>query len=258
MAQTVHLPVSFEFRTVEAQWAEVEGRVIGLGGDVSGNWEFLTQVRLKGRTKKVSLRQEHIPPRLLEQWIAKTNTLHEFDNFEDAAQQVFANFRPKLLVDFAREDRDERSLPADAWQLRDAFLRVSSDIQSALAFLNRWGCWTFWSCTRLDTLLAFQKTVRRALISSPEDWFEKESFSGLRLIERTGEYPYSRVSTVECEPAIRATVAIDLLRKAKFGICARRDCKQPFAITSHHRRKYCSQYCGHLESVRRSRNASLG
>jgi hypothetical protein len=53
--------------------------------------------------------------------------------------------------------------------------------------------------------------------------------------------------------AILATIEIDHLRGAKFGVCVRSDCPNFFEITSRHKRKYCSMYCAHLESVRRTR-----
>src|SRR5690348_10671032 len=104
MAHTVHLPISFEFRTVRVHWAETEGRVIGLGGDYSGEWELITEVSLDGRKRNVSLAREYVPPRLWQQWITKTHTLHEGDDFDQVAVRVFSNFRPKLLVDFLRDD----------------------------------------------------------------------------------------------------------------------------------------------------------
>jgi hypothetical protein len=177
------------------------------------------------------------------------------DHANKAVQELFRNFRPMLLVATMQKYAERRSLPADAWQLRDAFLRVAPNSRSALAFLNRWGRWTLDSHTQLAKLVNFQKTVRQALISSPDEWLIDEFVSGLDSLKRTDEYPYFRMETVECEPAIRATVTIDLLRKARFDTCARPDCGQPFAITSNHRRRYCTQYCGHLESVRRSRAA---
>ena len=47
-----------------------------------------------------------------------------------------------------------------------------------------------------------------------------------------------------------ATTHIDLLRRAKFQICQRPDCATPFTGRE---RQYCTQYCGHLESVRKNR-----
>jgi CGNR zinc finger len=53
--------------------------------------------------------------------------------------------------------------------------------------------------------------------------------------------------------AMLATIEIDHLRGAKFGVCARPDCRVFYEITSAHGRRYCGQYCAHIESVRRTR-----
>jgi hypothetical protein len=52
-----------------------------------------------------------------------------------------------------------------------------------------------------------------------------------------------------------ATVFVDITRNIRFKVCKRKDCDRQriFPIESEHERKYCCQYCGHLESVRRNR-----
>ena len=61
------------------------------------------------------------------------------------------------------------------------------------------------------------------------------------------------IETTDALSAIVTTIELDHLRGAKFGACARTDCPQFFEITSNHKRKYCSQYCAHFASVRRTR-----
>jgi hypothetical protein len=56
--------------------------------------------------------------------------------------------------------------------------------------------------------------------------------------------------------AILATIYVDHLHGTKFGFCKRDDCRNPYKIESKHIRKYCSQYCAHLESLRRMRARS--
>lgn len=76
---------------------------------------------------------------------------------------------------------------------------------------------------------------------------------GLPQIDWRGAKHLAVIETSDVVSAILSTIEIDHLRGAKFGVCARRDCPQFFEITSRHSRKYCSQYCAHLESVRRTR-----
>jgi hypothetical protein len=56
-------------------------------------------------------------------------------------------------------------------------------------------------------------------------------------------------------PAILATVQFKLAQGARFRTCARKDCRLPFEITSQHKRRFCTQYCAHLTSLRRRRKA---
>jgi hypothetical protein len=53
--------------------------------------------------------------------------------------------------------------------------------------------------------------------------------------------------------ALLLTLSVDELQGAKVRKCARADCGVSFSITGGHKRKYCTWYCGHIESVRRSR-----
>ncbi len=150
----------------------------------------------------------------------------------------------------------ENSRPADAWEMRADFLRITDDMASALTFLNRWGCWSYRKYAGLSELIRLKKAVREALISPPEKWFASQ-FAYISFWQRSPTYPFFALHTDVCESAIRMTVTVDLLHKVKHKICARRDCGAPFAISSKHKRKYCSQYCGHLESVRRNRKTKF-
>jgi hypothetical protein len=141
---------------------------------------------------------------------------------------------------------------ADAWEMRNDFLRINDTMESAIAFLNKWGCWNHEKSVGLPELIRLRDAVREGLISSPEKWFASQ-FGHSYIWQRSPAYPFFALHTDQCERAICMTVTIDLLHRVKFKICARRDCGLPFAVSSKHKRKYCTQYCGHLESVRRNR-----
>lgn len=49
------------------------------------------------------------------------------------------------------------------------------------------------------------------------------------------------------------TALADVALGIPFKTRQRRDCQKPFAITSEQSRKFCSQYCGHLVSLRKKR-----
>jgi hypothetical protein len=142
--------------------------------------------------------------------------------------------------------------------MREDFLRCKPDRKAIITFLNDWGRWRdFRMLADLAEFVSLQRTVREALTSSPEKWLASQYAFPTMKRSRSSEYPYFTMLTDACEVAIRMTTTIDLMRQLKFKTCARHDCGIPFAVTSNHRRAYCSQYCAHLESVRRNRKATL-
>jgi hypothetical protein len=101
------------------------------------------------------------------------------------------------------------------------------------------------------SIWSFHQQCRKALTSPADKWltdFQKYLLSTIRP-----RYPYFFLGTGKCQEAIIWTITIDLLKKVQFRLCARRDCRTPFAIENQHRREYCCQYCAHIESVRRQR-----
>ncbi len=72
-------------------------------------------------------------------------------------------------------------------------------------------------------------------------------------IEWRGQHPIAVIETITGRELLIATTHLDLLRGAKFKVCRRPDCAIPFSVETRHKRKYCSWYCGHIESVRKNR-----
>lgn len=54
-------------------------------------------------------------------------------------------------------------------------------------------------------------------------------------------------------PSMLATVQFKVLQGATFKTCSRKDCRLPFEVTSRHKRKFCTQYCAHITSLRSRR-----
>jgi len=65
--------------------------------------------------------------------------------------------------------------------------------------------------------------------------------------------PMPTVTTLSFWEAVLLSLHIDYVKGAVFRVCARPDCGIPYPVINRHKRKYCSQYCGHLESLRRKR-----
>jgi hypothetical protein len=149
----------------------------------------------------------------------------------------------------------------NAWTMRDEFFHLHrNDNDALLKFLNRWGWWRSWES--FDSSVAetaasiwdLQQIFRSAVSGTLGTWLNdsRNEFFPMIVRPQSGFPPYL-LSLRSCELAIRATITIDLLQRVEFRICARRDCRAPYAIESGHARKYCTQYCGHLVSVRKNR-----
>jgi hypothetical protein len=132
---------------------------------------------------------------------------------------------------------------------------------------------------RLRELIACQTFFAELAKHPPESWNERakrsvlnDSYAGRAILNAivmstrytiefrwtgspawNGAQHIALIETKDVLATIVATIQIDHLRGAKFGICARADCPRFFEITSRHIRKYCSYDCAHLETVRRSR-----
>lgn len=172
------------------------------------------------------------------------------------------HFRPAL-------DSKQPNLSANPWAMREEFFALrEGDNESLLGFLNRWGAWRGVDCIiptpdnpTLDESAAYiwgrHQAFRDAIARTRKEWLSAESSNILPfLIRPQSGYPPYLLSLRYCEIAIGATITIDLLNQVKFRLCARPDCGAPYKIESEHPRKYCTQYCGHLESVRKKRKES--
>jgi hypothetical protein len=63
------------------------------------------------------------------------------------------------------------------------------------------------------------------------------------------------VTTATLWEMLQTTISVDITRGFSFQTCQREDCTldKYFSVETGHKRKYCSQYCGHLESMRKNR-----
>jgi hypothetical protein len=179
-----------------------------------------------------------------------------------------------------------RSVQFEAWQVRDEFLSLKTD-QEFLDFLNRVGRfvsvkvggWVVTGQWGADDFKRWQQMFRECLRRSPATWdhvvekvFRPKMIRFVRRIlfvsrrftlllrwkdAQQREWRSSQhIAVLEARDlvtAILATIYVDHLHGTKFGFCHRHDCRMPYKIESKHNRKYCSQYCAHLESLRRMR-----
>ncbi|MDR3718873.1 MAG: hypothetical protein P4K98_08730 [Bryobacteraceae bacterium] len=255
----IEIPFSFEFRTTEVCWNQSHARITG--------WARRTDATIDGNALVAVIAPDGVQyavrysrHRLPEGWRHEGLWLEAYT--DEDVERVFAGFEPLLLVQSGRNyvtraEFKEHSKPADCWQLREEFLRLTPNSDEAVAFLRRWGRWNLAEYVELPELIRLQEAVREALMGGPEKWFQS-AYSFPPTWDRSPEYPFFTFLTDQCEVAIRLSVTIDLLKGVKFKPCARPDCGRPFAVGSHKDRKFCCRECGHLEAVRRSRKNPVG
>jgi hypothetical protein len=176
---------------------------------------------------------------------------------DDDVQTVLSGYEPLLLVPSGKQHADDAELkvnsqPADAWQLREDFLRREIATANIVDFLNEWGRWNSSDFIEVQEISRLQQAIREAMTTASGKWFSTE-YSLPANWQRKTEYPYFSLLTDKAEGALCMTVTADLLNESRFKICARPDCGQPFKVESKHERKFCSRSCAHIEAVRRSR-----
>jgi hypothetical protein len=259
VAHILQIPIEFGFRIARVEWSAASARVTGWWKRDDGTIDtdgLTAEISHHGSTDVARFGLGDLPE---QEWELCVETIGDED--DELVTDICSKWQPLLFLPsvadkeyrwtksaFMRLDR------ADAWEMRDDFLHMASDHENAIAFLNKWGHWRG-GRTDLERMLQLQRQVHEALTSPPAKWFTSSVPPYLDLWKRDPEYPFFALRTCHCETAICMTVTADLLRRAKFKICARKDCRAPFEVRSRHKKKYCRQYCGHLESVRKNRKS---
>lgn len=161
----------------------------------------------------------------------------------------------------------------DPWQLRHDFLHLKPSSEALLNFLNYYGQWSGITRPRLERTVGYgsrvlrpdndilvpglifeskvrkeQTAIRDALKGNPADWLAKGSLN----FGSQSKFPHYVHTDSTCLDAIRTSITIDFLRRVPFRIRKRPDCGEPFAA-DRKGKQYCSQYCAHLVSIRRTR-----
>jgi hypothetical protein len=162
----------------------------------------------------------------------------------------------------------------DAWDCRKEFFKLPrNDAARLVTFLNKVGVWSEHSgfdpsqtvmSTGVDDVWDFREKLRLALFHPKgiaPHLPEPKTLLDL-ITQKYWEFPFrfdlskaavGVVTMVNFRDVLWATVFADIAAGLRFQTCQRKDCHLPYAIVSGHRRKFCSQYCGHLVSQRRKR-----
>jgi hypothetical protein len=261
MAHQIQIPLSFEFRATKIRWEEARANVIGWRnqqGETNDPVQLIAGIaRTSGKKKTIGLPLSRLPEKEKKQCLSTLGKRHS----DEAVKEICSGLELRYFVHdretYINSELRKHSHDADPWRLRHDFLSLKGDSEAALEFLNKWGRWVrFRNYVDTAEISALQGAVRQALTSPAEIWFRSSYASPPKANSRSSQFPYFVMLTDACQAAIRMTTTMDLLRQLKFKTCARPDCDKPFPVMSRHERNYCTQYCAHLESVRRARKST--
>src|SRR4029077_877667 len=153
------------------------------------------EISHRGSTEIAKFQLEDLPAEEWEQCVA---TIGEED--DESVRAICSGWHRQLLVpsqhsaDYWPGSEFMKFCPADAWHVRDDFLRMAPDYDSVVAFLNRWGHWAG-GATDLRKILNLQSQVREALSSPPDRWFASPVPSYPNAWKRDPKYPFFAVRT---------------------------------------------------------------
>jgi hypothetical protein len=160
----------------------------------------------------------------------------------------------------------------DPWIMREAFFTLDQSSEALARFLGQWGDWVlpaFMTDLNIDLLeqnydeapvyvvpdvvWKQREEYKEALAAPPHVWMSRGNC--LPAPHSQLKPPYFAMSDRTCSSAIETTITLDHLRGIPYRFCERTDCGDIFTVESRHERKFCSQACAHLVSVRRAREA---
>jgi hypothetical protein len=223
---------------------------------------------------------------VLEAWPSKWELKHpRTPTAGEDGQTGPMRFFESLHVEVWRDESSGRWVglppPSDAWKVRENFLGLKTE-QDFLAFLNQYGTFSSSSLVErrwdVEDLRCWQQLFRDYMLRSPATWDKKVgrfapemvdfvghilrlsdspsiSFSWREKLERSSRSGpnLAIIKADNIVGAILATIYVDHLHGTKYKFCARPDCRRPFEVSSKHKRKFCEQYCAHLQSQRQMR-----
>ncbi len=160
----------------------------------------------------------------------------------------------------------------DPWQVREDFLRLDTDSDEVLKFLNNTGRFYGGSDVlhpvSIESVKEWRTLIRRLMLQSDfRKWenllegFAEKKIEGVLLAshfllrfdwgKRPPEVMLNERTTLS---AILATIHLDHARSAKFKLCNRSSCRAPFEPQSKHEKFYCTRECARAEDQRKLRD----
>lgn len=255
MAHNLSIPVEINCETLPSTWE------IGIARARKLHTEFLgrsleviviSPQRFRGLTRSIALKD--LPPELIGLLRANGNRLSK----GACAIEI------EVLIGYFPSGPVFRKV--DPWELRSEFLALDGSTIGLVSFLNRFGGWDRRRSPGMGSSLhenaavvvpkgiwRDRKRIEADLMAGASKWFSDSSDRDrMRSFFTRPEFPHYYRDIAFCADTIDASITIDFLRKVSFRICERSDCGHLFPA-ERKGKMYCTQYCGHLVSVRKTR-----
>lgn len=290
--ENFEIPAQFSFTPFPVKWSLEQVELLGWKEDLDHeHLEWIRRNRLpefpilehtvvlglggKGGSRTIDLDRSHVPSTILK----------PSENRKNAPELTGRSFELLCCVHDPEECEKLTSPSAptkDAWSVRGEFLELEPNMKALSRFLNRAGLWqrvaiedgAYIPALPLRSRISYdglkvavvtsgnyffdlRDTLRRALAGSPDKWLRNPEFFALRVTEVDTEPPYYKIRAKYALDAIMATITIDHLRGAKFGVCKLHDCGAVFQRTSGQKKLYCNQAHAHLANVRERRRKGI-
>ena len=253
-------PVGFDFMVVPSKWT---AKAAGIEGwwqteHNTSDLDYLAAVTFDANApERFRIGIERLPEEIFDACYSAGP-----DASDEEIQEICSGFSLEVLVNaIPGSDYEQfhlkhalaelKAKQCDPWEMRSEFIEMNPDTLAALAFLNKWGRWGQNRFEFARDIIRSSVQTRKDVLS--DDHGQRGSIVFLPDLQRIPRFPHFVVRTASCEKAIRTTLLADFVNGIKFKACARPDCGKAFSIESKHAREYCTQYCAHLESVRRNR-----
>jgi hypothetical protein len=178
------------------------------------------------------------------------------------------NFEFPVLV-CKQKAHPSRCIKGDPLIARNAFLGLPQEIPALSDFLATYGTWSVASTQNItfdnpqptstqsnvsvvepEQFWCQQRSLRHAMREGASLWISRNQ-PEFQLSSRK-KFPHFFHEDSTCLEAIVNSFTVDFMRGVRVMRCQRADCQQIFEV-SHKGKMFCSQYCGHITSVRRSR-----
>jgi hypothetical protein len=284
--RTVNLAVEVSWRINPCTPVLASARVELWVPSINAPESYLVRVRVPEHGLQLVFEPSGLPRELAKKIIAsKTYFLGhpqgEALSRRDALYRLLKSPPPAIpkeivdILDFAfpvlvcKQKDPSRFIKGDPLKARNAFLGLPREISALSDFLATYGTWSVGSTRSIsfdnpqpnsahsnvsvvepEQFWRQQRSLRQAMRQGASSWISRNQprfqFSSRK------EFPHFFHEDSTCLEAITNSFTVDFMRGVRFMCCQRTDCQNIFE-DSHKGKRFCSWYCGHLTSVRRTR-----